>query len=76
MQRRLDARESKRSYLEGEEEFEDVGVPLCLREHLQDPSLANGVLELLVLDKELLLHNLHGHNESGVPVANFEYPAK
>ncbi len=58
--------------MEGEKELKDVRVSLCCGKHLKDPSLTYCILKLLILNEELLFHDLHRHQQARVTMLNFE----
>lgn len=64
--------------LEAKEELEDVWMAVLVAggEHLHDAALADGVLELLVLDEELLLHGLHRHHDARVAMPHLEHASE
>ena len=62
--------------MEGEKELKDVRVSLCCGKHLKDPSLTYCILKLLILNEELLFHDLHCHQQARVTMLNFEDSAK
>jgi hypothetical protein len=63
------------TYLECEEKFEDVRMPVLRleAEHLHNLRLTNRVFELRVLHKELLFHYFHCHNKPRITVFDLEY---